>query len=444
MKWVFLLAMVLAIPLLMNLLRSNPRSIAWFGIAIGYLPFGLASYHLYVAPISWPVWPGTVRGIEVSVLDSIALAMVVVLPRVRLASGVVLAFGLYFTAVLISIAVAHQKLPATFYAWQLIRTALLCVAVARASAFSPDFPTKLLIGGGFGLLVQSAIVTTQFAHGQKQAPGSFGQNTLGIVCDFFVMPAMALLLARQRPAFSLAVLLCGLIIVLGGGSRASIALFATGIVVTIAVSCFHRMTGRKAAIAAAAMVTLALSAPALLWAMNRRSDEARTSSNFERDAFKKAARMILADYPLGVGANQYVLVANLGGYSDRAGVPWNFTERSAPVHNTYYLVAAELGWFGLFSLIGLLGSITLVGLRAVKHAGAGIRAAVLVGALSTLLIFELHIAFEWTPMVFVIHYLLATCVGLILGLRLDFVSSRSRAPASRRTWAANSTQPRAA
>ena len=62
---------------------------------------------------------------------------------------------------------------------------------------------------------------------------------------------------------------------------------------------------------------------------------------------------MIADHPLGVGANQYVIVANTGGYSARAGVPWNTDERAAPVHDAYYLVTAELGFLGLFGLCRL-------------------------------------------------------------------------------------------
>ena len=61
----------------------------------------------------------------------------------------------------------------------------------------------------------------------------------------------------------------------------------------------------------------------------------------------RAAKMIIADHPLGVGPNQYLLVANIGGYSSRAGVAWNAANRSAPVHNSYYFITAELGFVGL-------------------------------------------------------------------------------------------------
>ena len=85
----------------------------------------------------------------------------------------------------------------------------------------------------------------------------------------------------------------------------------------------------------------------------------------------RAARMIIADHPFGVGPNQYLVVANIGGYSSRAGVAWNYANRSAPVHNSYYFITAELGFLGLIGMITILLSMIWTGLRALKRVGHG-------------------------------------------------------------------------
>ena len=72
----------------------------------------------------------------------------------------------------------------------------------------------------------------------------------------------------------------------------------------------------------------------------------------EREAFKRAAAMMLADHPGGVGPNHYVLfIANTQGYSERAGVIPAASSRSTNVHNVYWLVAAESGYFGLITFV---------------------------------------------------------------------------------------------
>src|SRR3546814_5640016 len=75
-----------------------------------------------------------------------------------------------------------------------------------------------------------------------------------------------------------------------------------------------------------------------------------TGPDGERQAFERAAKPMWRDHPMGVGANQYVVVANSQGYSQNAGVVWNYRSRSAHVHHIYLLAAAETGWLGLIPL----------------------------------------------------------------------------------------------
>src|SRR5690606_1191376 len=74
----------------------------------------------------------------------------------------------------------------------------------------------------------------------------------------------------------------------------------------------------------------------------------------EREAFNRAAALMLADHPMGVGANHYVLIAKNHGYSERAGVVPFEASRNAHVHNAYWLVAAETGYLGLGALLLLM------------------------------------------------------------------------------------------
>ncbi len=177
--------------------------------------------------------------------------------------------------------------------------------------------------------------------------------------------------------------------------------------VTIALSIRLKTTGRKNAIAGAALLGLLLAAPVMLWAIDRRSDAARASSDEERSAMIRAARMIIADHPLGVGPNQYLLVANIGGYSSRAGVAWNAANRSAPVHNSYYFITAELGFLGLLGMVTILFSMIWTGFRALKRVGLGERSDILVGVVATLIIVSAHLAFEWLVATNYVQYLLA-------------------------------------
>jgi hypothetical protein len=310
-----------------------------------------------------------------------------------------------------------QFWPCAFYAWQLLRAVLMYMAVARATATLPEAPIRILFGMGLGLAIEAVTATWQHFGGAIQAGGNFGhQNLLGMASLFVVMPAFALLLAGRRTALALGIVACEALVVFAGGSRATIGLTALGLLVAIVLSIRHRGSGRKAMISAVAFVALACAAPIMMNAIERRSEAERLSSNEERSRFVAAARMIIADHPLGVGANRYVIVANLGGYSDRAGVPWNTSERSAPVHNFYYLVAAELGLLGLIGLITLQAAVILTGIRALKRVEWNERSELLVGVTTSVIVASMYFAFEWVAMTFYIHYLLAISTGMVVAL----------------------------
>ena len=417
MKWVFLLLLLMMTPALASDFRRHPRHLLAAAFMIGLLPFVMSPLHLYVAPVSWPAWPGSVKGIEISLLDALAVAIIVATRPIKTPMMFKVALGVVVTALIISTLAAAQIWPSAFYGWQLLRAVLVYLAVARASAQHSAFPIRVLLGMGLGLAIEAITAAMQYAGGTAQAGGNFGhQNLLGMASMFVALPAFALLLAGQRTALVIGLLGCEAVIVFAGGSRAAIGLFGIGLVVCMVLSVWHRSSGRKAVISAVAFLALAAAAPVMMLAIERRSDERRAASIDERGRFIDAAQMIIADHPLGVGANNYVIVANLGGYSDRAGVPWNTSERAAPVHNFYYLFAAELGLLGFVGLVMLLAAIIVSGLRALKRVEWSERSELLVGVTAAAIVSSAHFAFEWVAMTFYIHYLLAINTGLLVAL----------------------------
>ena len=103
--------------------------------------------------------------------------------------------------------------------------------------------------------------------------------------------------------------------------------------------------------------------------------------------------MMLSDHPLGVGANNFVVVAIVEGYTRKRGVGYN--SRLAHVHNIYWLVAAETGYLGLITFVLLLlhpiSVAFLCGWRNRKDR----RGELLLGFGVALLIVYIHSFFEW-------------------------------------------------
>src|SRR6059058_5776955 len=102
MKWIFIVALLLIVPTVAGLLRSRPQYLPHACFVVGALPFFL-NFHLYVAPVSWAYWPGIVKGIEVSLLDAIALGIVLATPaKVPTPKAIKIFFGVYVVGLVIS------------------------------------------------------------------------------------------------------------------------------------------------------------------------------------------------------------------------------------------------------------------------------------------------------------------------------------------------------
>jgi hypothetical protein len=426
-KWIFLLALIVATPMLAVYLRGNPRHLPYVGLAVGISPFLLSGLNLAASPISWAHWPGPVKGLDVSLLDGIAIALIFATKPARTPIWIKISFATFAAAAILATALSDTWQASVFYLWQLARAVLVYLAVTRAVAMSPTFALQVVNGLMAGAILQAGVAASQYAGGNTQAGGWFGhRNLLGMASHFAVYPAMALLLGGVQSRWAALTVACGFIIAFSGGSRATIGLIGLGIVMTVFFSRGLRPSGRKSAIAGGIFILILISAPFLVSAIQRRSEAQLAASNLERENMITAAKMIITDYPLGVGPNRYVIVANVGGYSDRAGVAWNPANREAPVHNSYYLVTAEMGWIGLLGLISLLGSLAVTAFAALRLRANGVEGDLIVGATATLFVFYIHSYFEWITMYYHIHYLFAIDAGLLIGLYCKLTKERSR------------------
>ena len=417
MKWIALLLFLAVVPLLMARLRSNPNQAHVIWAAIGFLPFVMDKWHLSVSPIAWPMWPGYVKGMEVSLLDAVALAVILSYSNIRIKSPMLIVLPVYILVVLLSMGNSGVPEAAFFYAWQLARVLLLFAAVAKICS-NERGPSALISGMILGLCLQAGYSIEQRFTGVMQSSGTFGhQNLLGMVSHFVTFPALALLLVDNRKRAPLFGVLAGAIVVILGASRATLGLAAAGFVALLLMSMFLKPTSRKSMIVGLGLVALVAATPIALSSLQNRFDAAPLSTDYdERAAFERAARMAIADHPMGVGSNQYVVVANTQGYSDRAGVVWNSGSRSANVHNTYLLVWAETGFLGLAAFITLMLMPIIIAFRGAWRNRKDPRSDLTLGIGIGLAVVGVHSLYEWVFVDYVVQALFAIDAGIIAGL----------------------------
>lgn len=417
MRFVGLALILLSYPLLLSLLKSFPQQRKWAYFAVGIVPFTMGSLNLDVAIINWAGWPGYVKGLIITILDSVALVIIMTSRRPfrRLPLwGVLLA---YLSAATLSMVFSNMPTSSGFYAFQIFRISLVFVAVASIMN-DPKAIKWVGMGLAAGAMFQFGVTIEQKFSGAIQASGTMGhQNLLGLMLHFVTFPLLALMLAGEKSKIIMLGALSSVLAVALGASRGAIGFAAIGLVILFALSLARHATQHKWKLLGLAALAMAAVMPITIETLSARFGDSPidTSADGERQAFERAAKAMWADYPMGVGANQYVVMANTEGYSAKAGVIWNYGSRSTNVHNLYLLAAAETGWLGLITLSLLLGWAVM---RALLFAFANRRdprGDVVLGAGVAILASAMHGYYEWVFVTYEAQYVFAISLGIIAG-----------------------------
>ncbi|TCD04850.1 hypothetical protein EYB45_04720 [Erythrobacteraceae bacterium CFH 75059] len=416
MRYVGIVLVLLAVPVLIVLLRNNRALRPYAYACIGVFPVVQGSLNLDAS-----LWQfgglGYVKGLVFTLLDALCIA---ILANTRFRVGnlpFVTLFLAYIVAVLLSILQAPGFFAPFSYAWQLLRAFLVFITVATVVQQQGGL-RWIAIGLSWGAIIQGAVTTFQRLGGDMQAPGTLGhQNITGMVMHFSTLPLLALLLAGSRSKLYMAGVAGGFVTVALGASRGSIGFLGLGLALLLVLSLARRVTGAKVATVGVTALLIAAAAPVMLAGLEQRLSNLSQfgAVDEEREAFEKAAAAMFADNPLGVGANRYTLVANTEGYSERAGVFWGEGSRSAVVHNLYYLTAAELGWFGLVTLIPFLAWSIALGLFYTFRSRHDPRGDIVLGCTCALLAMALQSLYEWVFVMSSMNYAFATSLGIMAG-----------------------------
>ncbi|WP_338502693.1 O-antigen ligase family protein [Sphingomonas kaistensis] len=425
MKWAGLAFILFTAIALIGWLRTNPRGAKWAWGSLTLLPFVLDPLHLIIAPYATPMWSGYVKGWEISLLDAVAFGVIFGTrgrwPRMALLWPLLA----YLGAVLLAVMQARFPSYALSYPIQLVRMMLVFLAVARV-AQQEDGEKALLTGLVLGIAVQAGYAISDRAHGIFQTGGSLGhQNLLGFVSHLALMPLCGMFLAGRWPVRAALGIACGLVVVILTGSRATILLGGTGVILTLLLSITLRFSGQKIAYAVGGLFLLAASVPLAYSTIERRTSGqigGVMAKDEQRVAFEKAAHMMIREHPLGIGPNHYVFVSITEGYAERGGVNWSSANRSAHVHQSYLLVTAETGYLGLLTLIALLASALWYAFSTAFRFRKNPEADVLIGLGCGLVAICLHALVEWMFAVYVVQYALAGSLGLIVGLRSRLIA----------------------
>ncbi len=386
-------------------------------MVVGALPFLWGIFpKREIAIMGIPEWPGFTQGFDVSLLDLLIVVLFLSAPRTKQVSLLFkFSFFIYIGAVFISGFQAANPTATWYYVWQLLRIFMTFAVVARACA-DPRLTTALLKGLAFGLCFEAAIVGWQrFVTHYIQAPGTFEQqNMLGLAVHFAIFPFFALLLAGERKWPPVAVPILGIMIDIFTASRAALGLAGAGFALLFLLSAIRKWTSTKARVLMATVLVLAVLSPVAFRQFDLRMDVFGAAEDGGRAELNNAAAAILSDHPMGVGANNFVVFANVQGYYERAGV--SEKNRITFPHNIYWTTLAETGYIGFVALMIFLGRPLFFALRCGWRNRQDQRGDALLGLAASLLVVYVHSYFEWIFLKDQIQYLFAINIGLIAGV----------------------------
>lgn len=417
---VVMIALIGVAPLALLIRRSRRiADAAW--ICIGFLPFLLPALpQVDIALANFEGWIGYVHGIEVTVIDFLALALLLALPGKRGVLNFHIPLAFYLFALLLAMTQAAHPLAASFVVFQFMKVYLLVVVVARGCMNDERVPVLLMKGLAIGLGIQLVAVIQQVASGEfVQPPGTFWhQNTLGMVIHMVALPHFALFLAGARGIQFVAVPPAALLVASLTASRATVALCILGFALTYVLSLVRRFSARKAAIGAVGLLAVLMLIPVAISSFDRRFEETPLQDDKydERAAFNRAAGLILSDFPMGVGPNHYVYIGKNLGYSLKAGVAPFEDNLSNIVHNAYLLAAAETGYIGLAAFVILLIYPLVIALWYVPLSARAPTGDLLLGLAAALLTVYVHSIYEYILFGKDVQYVFAVTIGTIFGV----------------------------
>ncbi len=428
MRFVAIALILLSLPIFIALLNRYRDRRDWALFAMGVMMFLIgSSLQIDAAIITWRLWQGTIRGIFISPIDTLALALIIT-RTARAKVHYLWLMLIYLIPPTLSLLVSYMPMATLFAPMQILRITLMFYALA--GEFTRPSALRSFFGGiAVGLLIQCGFVVQQKLSGVVQARGTADhQNILGMMVEASVIPLFALALEGEKKKLFYVGIVAALLIVAGGGSRATMIFTGAGMSVLMILSLLLRPTARKGKLLAISTLVAVVVVPLGFATLRERFGEGSINLTEDqvRASMEQAAKSIASDHPLGSGSNTLVLVANEGGYYQRAGVPWGGTSLTAPVHNSYLLMRAETGWLGELAVIMI---IVIPALSAVRFALANRKSPIGGLALATFTVFitiAFHMNYEYAWHLEVVQRLFFVNLAMLSALHAMQKASRRK------------------
>ncbi len=361
---------------------------------------------LMLDSIDW--YRGATKGFELDLMDVLSIALLLSNELKhdrnwkRIAPGALL-YLFYVGLSALSIINAPEKVYTLMAVWRFGKAALVYVAAFQFLQEEEDL-LVFLRALSFTLIVQMFVVLKmKYKDHVFQVMGWFEhQNALAMwayMCGLALLAtAMGDASKKDTRLFMVAYAACG-VIVQSALSRASLVAFGLSTAVVFVMSLADRVTLKRVRIMATIVVCGAIGVMiALPTLMMRFGEERNEQSSDLRVMLNTAAADMLRDHPIGVGWNNFVIMANapytygdvIDDWTRSRGFNLDPDEVHPQPESHYWLIRAENGWPGI---IGYFLFITVTGVwcaRGIWMYKRTIVGAFLIGVLAGLVTTYIH------------------------------------------------------
>ncbi len=359
---IFIIALIGIIPLAYFLMLSQ----RFTKICVFLIPFVLTQYEqTAINFLSNPVFKGSARGYEISLIHIIAVALLLsmILRRwpVKFFFPGVIHYSIFFFICLLSMTASPNKVYSGFEIMKMITFFFVFLAVANYFYITHDFDSFL---NGLAIVVAISFFLSfkmKYFEGRVQTPGIFHhQNSAGMFMCLVGPLFLSRLLNKKeylfKTFFYLSAFLMSFLSALFTYSRGTLACFPLGCFIVIFFSlAFHFTLKTLIVIFVTSLLGIAAigySAPNIY----KRFTQASGGSAEMRMILKNTAMNIIRDKPLlGCGVNNWGIVAAYPQYNPYRANDTHGRFRKGdfcgPVETIYFLVGAECGLLGLGALL---------------------------------------------------------------------------------------------
>ena len=361
---IFLIAFLGVLPLgyILTMNRKYMRY-AFFAVCLPVMMFNQVSINFF----SHETYRGTSRGMEVSLVYLIALAMIIGMCILHGKKKIFPDAGskiylVYFLLCIPSFINAENMLFSWFELWKMIMMYIVFLTIYYYLYYYRDFNSIMI---GFGIVATVTFLTVVFQHvkGIHQAPGFFPhQNSMGMYMCLIAPVFFAYYFNRNKGWKRW--LFAGFFLVASAAcmrtySRGAMVCLPFGCVITALLSLRYQFHMRKIQILLPIFLICVFGALLLLPNIIKRFQNAPKESLMTRQYLAASAWNMMKDKPLaGVGLNNWGIKIN---------PPYPYCEyryenkriakdfKEGIVETSYLLVGSECGFFALAAFLSWLG-----------------------------------------------------------------------------------------